>query len=45
MYQATTQDRPSGFIGTIFSNGAFVPGAWQGNSDGFAGRFRTTRYF
>ena len=23
----------------------FVPGAWEGNSSGFAGRFRITRYF
>ena len=45
MYQSTNQDRPSGFIGTVYNNGAFVPGAWQGNSDGFAGRFRITRYF
>ncbi len=45
MYQSTTQERPSGFIGTIYSNGAFVPGAWQGDSSGFAGRFRITRYF
>jgi Porin subfamily len=45
MYQDTTQERPSGFIGTVFNNGEFVPGAWQGNSNGFAGRFRITRYF
>jgi len=45
MYQGTTQTAPSGFIGTVFSNGAFVPGAWKGESDGFAGRFRITRYF
>ena len=45
MYQGTTQAAPSGFIGTVFSNGAFVPGAWKGESDGFAGRFRITRYF
>ena len=45
MYQGTTQQAPSGFIGTVFSNGAFVPGAWKGESDGFAGRFRVTRYF
>jgi Porin subfamily len=45
MYQGTTQAAPSGFIGTVFSNGAFVPGAWKGESDGFAGRFRVTRYF
>ena len=45
MYQDTTQEKPSGFIGTVFNNGEFVPGAWQGNSNGFAGRFRITRYF
>jgi Porin subfamily len=45
MYQDTTQERPSGFIGTVFNNGEFIPGAWQGNSNGFAGRFRITRYF
>ncbi len=45
MYQSTNQERPSGFIGTIYNNGAFVPGAWQGTSSGFAGRFRVTRYF
>ena len=45
MYQSTNQNRPSGFIGTVYNNGAFVPGAWQGTSDGFAGRFRVTRYF
>ncbi len=55
MYQDTTQNRPSGFVGTIYNFGlvnpngtsaAFVvPGAWQGNSSGFAGRLRITRYF
>jgi Porin subfamily len=45
MYQSTNQERPSGFLGTVFNNGAFVPGAWEGNSNGFAGRFRITRYF
>jgi hypothetical protein len=45
MYQGTNQTKPNGFIGTVFSDGAFVPGAWKGNSDGFAGRFRVTRYF
>ena len=46
MYQGTHQDQPSGFIGTVYSNGAFTPGAgWQGNSNGFAGRLRITRYF
>ena len=45
MYQGTTQEKPSGAIGTVYNNGVFVPGAWQGNSSGFAGRFRVTRYF
>ncbi len=46
MYQSTQQQRPSGFLGTVYNNGAFVPfGGWQGNSDGFAGRLRITRYF
>ncbi len=49
MYQSTTQDRPSGFLGTVYNAGEvnqfFVPGAWEGNSSGFAGRFRITRYF
>jgi Porin subfamily len=45
MYQSTQQSRPSGFIGTVLNTGAFVPGLWEGNSSGFAGRFRITRYF
>jgi Porin subfamily len=46
MYQSTQQDRPSGFLGTVFGNGVFTPFAgWQGESNGFAGRFRITRYF
>ena len=45
MYQSTTQTAPSGFLGTVLNTGAFVPGQWQGNSSGFAGRFRITRYF
>jgi hypothetical protein len=45
MYQSTNQQRPNGFIGTINSSGVFVPNQWQGTSDGFAGRFRITRYF
>ncbi len=55
MYQSTQQDRPSGFLGTVYNAGQvgvngvggqfFVPGAWEGNSSGFAGRFRITRYF
>ncbi len=50
MYQDTNQTRPSGFLGTVYNLGGpggatFVPGAWEGNSSGFAGRFRITRYF
>ena len=50
MYQGTTQTAPSGFLGTVYNTGGvggavFVPGAWRGNSDGFAGRLRITRYF
>ena len=50
MYQGTTQSAPSGFIGTVYNTGGvggavFVPGDWRGNSDGFAGRLRITRYF
>jgi hypothetical protein len=45
MYQHVSQDAPSGNIGTIFSSGAFVPGAWEGDSSGFQGRLRVTRYF
>jgi hypothetical protein len=45
MYQHVQQDAPSGNIGTIFNTGAFVPGAWQGDSSGFQGRLRVTRYF
>jgi hypothetical protein len=45
MYQSTHQDQPSGFIGTVYNTGAFVPGAWQSTSSGFAGRLRITRYF
>jgi hypothetical protein len=45
MYQHVQQTAPSGNVGTIFGSGAFVPGAWQGNSSGFEGRLRITRYF
>jgi hypothetical protein len=55
MYMDLNQARPSGFLGTIFNTGVvnpdgssaafFVPGDWKGNSNGFAGRFRITRYF
>ena len=49
MYQSTNQSAPSGFLGTVYnwgqSNEFFVPGHWQGVSDGFAGRLRITRYF
>ncbi len=50
MYQDTNQQKPSGFIGTIYNTGGIggayiLPGDWHGTSDGFAGRFRITRYF
>ena len=49
MYQQTNQERPSGFIGTIYNwgeaNQFLAPGDWNGNSAGFAGRLRITRYF
>ncbi len=50
MYQAVNQSTPSGFLGTVYNLGGasgavFVPGDWKGNSGGFAGRFRVTRYF
>ncbi len=45
MYQHVSQNAPSGNIGTIYNTGAFVPGAWQGDSSGFQGRLRITRYF
>jgi hypothetical protein len=49
MYQSTNQQRPNGFLGTVFNfgqaNQVFIPGDWKGNSNGFAGRFRITRYF
>jgi hypothetical protein len=45
MYQHVTQDAPSGNIGTVYNTGAFVPGAWEGDSSGFQGRLRITRYF
>jgi hypothetical protein len=49
MYQSTNQQTPSGVVGTIYNwgqtNEYLVPGAWEGNSSGFAGRFRITRYF
>jgi Porin subfamily len=49
MYMDLNQARPSGFLGTIYNFGeasqVFVPGDWKGNSNGFAGRFRITRYF
>jgi hypothetical protein len=55
MYQSTNQQKPSGFLGTIYNQGLtnpdgssaayFVPGQWHGISDGFAGRLRITRYF
>ena len=45
MYQHVKQTAPSGNIGTIFGSGAFVPGDWKGDSSGFQGRLRITRYF
>jgi hypothetical protein len=49
MYQSTYQDKPNGVIGTIYNFGTpsqyFIPGAWEGDSSGFAGRLRITRYF
>jgi hypothetical protein len=45
MYQHVTQNAPSGNIGTVYGSGAFVPGAWEGDSSGFQGRLRITRYF
>jgi hypothetical protein len=50
MYQSTVQAAPSGFLGTVYNLGGaggavFVPGDWRGNSSGFAGRLRITRYF
>jgi hypothetical protein len=45
MYQHVKQDAPSGNIGTVYGSGAFIPGAWEGDSSGFQGRLRITRYF
>ncbi len=50
MYQAVNQEKPNGFYGTLYQGSGFnpsyfVPGAWEGNSSGFAGRLRITRYF
>ena len=51
MYQDVNQTQPSGFVGTIYNynpaagTGTFVPGDWRGNSNGFEGKLRITRYF
>ena len=45
MYQHVNQDRPTALIGTVYGSGAFVRGAWEGDSSGFQGRLRITRYF
>jgi hypothetical protein len=45
MYQHVNQDRPTALVGTVYNSGAFIPGAWQGDSSGFQGRLRITRYF
>jgi hypothetical protein len=45
MYQHVNQDRPTALVGTVLNTGAFVPGQWEGDSSGFQGRLRITRYF
>jgi hypothetical protein len=45
MYQSVNQERPNALIGTVLNTGAFIPGQWEGNSEGFQGRLRITRYF
>ena len=45
MYQHVKQDAPSGLIGTVLGSGAFIPGLFKGDSSGFQGRLRITRYF
>ena len=50
MVQATNQDKPSGFLRTVYNFGDpgaayFAPGDWRGDSIGLAGRLRITRYF
>ena len=55
MYQSVNQEKPSGFLGTVYNAGVvnpngssaafFVPGEWHGISSGFEGRLRITRYF
>jgi len=45
MYQHVSQDRPTALVGTVYNTGAFIPGAWEGDSSGFQGRLRVTRYF
>jgi Porin subfamily len=45
MYQHVNQDRPTALVGTVYNTGAFIPGAWEGDSSGFQGRLRITRYF
>jgi hypothetical protein len=45
MYQHVKQDAPSALIGTVLGSGAFIPGQFQGDSSGFQGRLRITRYF
>ena len=45
MYQHVNQDRPTALVGTVLNTGAFIPGQWQGDSSGFQGRLRITRYF
>jgi hypothetical protein len=45
MYQHVSQSAPSANIGTVLGSGAFIPGLWEGESAGFQGRLRITRYF
>jgi Porin subfamily len=45
MYQSVSQERPTALVGTVLNSGAFIPGQWQGDSSGFQGRLRITRYF
>jgi hypothetical protein len=42
LYQNTQNSMPSGYIA---GNGVTTTSAWQGNADGFAGRFEVTRNF
>ena len=45
MYQHVNQDWPTALVGTVLGSGALRARAWQGDSSGFQGRLRITRYF